>query len=133
MTTITLELTESLALRAGRAAQAMHRPVEEVITAMLDGVLPLLDDVPADMQAELMEMTWLDDDALLSIADATLSDEDQQRLVGLSGRDALAAAEQEEIDTLRDSYGKATLRKARALALLSVRSGKRLLANARAA
>jgi hypothetical protein len=133
MTTITLELPESLALRAGRAAQAMHRPVEEVITAMLDGVLPLLDDVPDDMQAELVEMTWLDDDALLSIADATLSDEDQQRLVGLSGRDALAAAEQEEIDTLRDSYGKATLRKARALALLSVRSGKRLLANARPA
>ncbi len=32
-----------------------------------------------------------------------------------------------------DSYGKVTLRKARALALLSVRSGKRLLADARAA
>ncbi len=92
MTTITLELPESLALRAGRAAQAMHRPVEEVITAMLDGVLPSLDDVPADMQAELVEMTWLDDDALLSVADATMSDEDQQRLVDLSGRDALAAA-----------------------------------------
>ena len=133
MTTITLELPESLALRAGRAAQAMHRPVEEVITAMLDGVLPLLDDVPPDMQAELVEMTWLDDDALLSIADATMSNEDQQRLADLSGRDALTAGEQEELDTLRDSYGKATLRKARALALLSVRSGKRLLADVRAA
>lgn len=133
MTTITLELPESLALRAGRAAQAMHRPVEEVITAMLDGVLPLLDDVPADMQAEFVEMTWLDDDALLSIADATLSDEDQQRLVDLSGRDALAAAEQEALNALRNSYGKVTLRKARALALLSIRSGKRLLADARAA
>ena len=114
MTTITLELPESLALRAGRAAQAMHRPVEEVITAMLDGVLPLLDDVPADMQTELVEMTWLDDDALFSIADATMSDEDQQRLADLSGRNALTAGEQEELDTLRDSYGKATLRKARA-------------------
>ncbi len=133
MTTITLELPESLALRAGRAAQAMHRPVEEVITAMLDGVLPLLDDVPADMQAELMEMTWIDDDALLSIADATMSDEDQQRLVDLSGRDGLAADEQKELENLQDSYGKLTLRKARALALLSVRSGKRLLADARAA
>ena len=133
MTTITLELPESLALRAGRAAQAMHRPVEEVITAMLDGVLPLLDDVPPDMQAELVEMTWLDDDALFAVADATMSDADQQRLADLSSRDALAAGEQEELETLRDSYGKATLRKARALALLSVRSGKRLLADARAA
>ena len=133
MTTITLELPESLALRAGRAAQAMHRPVEEVITAMLDCVLPLLDDVPPDMQADLVEMTWLDDDGLLSIADATMSDEDQQRLADLSGRDGLVAIEQKELDTLRDSYSKATLRKARALALLSVRSGKRLLADARAA
>ena len=111
----------------------MHRPVEEVITAMLDGVLPLLDDVPADMQVELVEMTWLEDDALFSIADATMPDEDQQRLADLSDRDTLAAGEQEELDTLRDSYGKATLRKARALALLSVRSGKHLLADARAA
>jgi hypothetical protein len=133
MTTITIELPESLALRAGRAAQAMHRPVEEVITAMLDGVLPLLDDAPADMQAELVEMTWFDDDTLLSIAEATMSDEEQQRLADLSGRDALAADEKEELDTLRDSYGKVTLRKARALALLSVRSGKRLLADTRAA
>ena len=133
MATITLELPESLALRAGRAAQAMHRPVEEVITAMLDGVLPLLDDVPPDMQAELVQMTWLDDDDLLSIAEATMSGEDQQRLADLSRRDALATDEQKELDTLRDSYGKVTLRKARSLALLSVRSGKRLLADARAA
>ncbi|MBK8636973.1 MAG: hypothetical protein IPN92_01385 [Chromatiaceae bacterium] len=34
------------------------------------------------------------------------------------------------LNGLRDRYGKATLRKARALALLSVRSGKGLLAQA---
>ena len=77
MTTITLELPESLVQRAGRAAQAMHRPVEEVITVMLDGVLPLLDDVPPEMHAELVEMTWLGDDRLLTIADSTMPDEDQ--------------------------------------------------------
>jgi hypothetical protein len=109
MTTITLELPELLALRARRVAQAVHRPVEGVITAMLDGILPSLDDVPPDMQAELLEMTWLDDAALLSIADAKMSNEDQQRLADLSGRDGLAPGEQEELDTLRDSYGKATL------------------------
>ena len=133
MTTIVLELPESLALRAGRVAQAMHRPVEEVITAMLDGVLPALDDVPPDMQNEILEMTWLDDTALLSIAETKMPDGDQQRLADLSARDVLATAEQDELDALRSSYGKATLRKARALALLSVRSGKRLLANAQAA
>lgn len=130
MTTITLELSDALARRAGWAAQAVHRPVEEVIAALLDGVLPALDDVPAEMQAELVEMTWCDDLALQAIAGAVLSDVDQRRLVELSGRDRLSDAEREELDGLRDHYGKGTLRKARALALLSVRSGKSLLAQA---
>jgi hypothetical protein len=51
-------------------------------------------------------------------------------LAELSGRDSLSDAEREALDGLRDCYGKATLRKARALALLSVRSGKGLLAQA---
>jgi hypothetical protein len=132
MTTITIELPESLVLRAGRAAQAMHRPVEEVITAMLDGVLPLLDDIPSEMQTELVEMTWLDDDRLLTIADATMPDADQQRMAELSSREVLAPVQHDELEALRSSYGKITLKKARALALLSVRSGKRLLADAQA-
>ncbi len=130
MTTITLELPDALARRAGWAAQAVHRPVEEVIAALLDGVLPALDDVPAEMQAELVEMTWFDDVALQAIAGTVLSDADQRQLVELSGRDRLSDAEREELGGLRDRYGKVTLRKARALALLSVRSGKGLLAQA---
>jgi hypothetical protein len=111
----------------------MHRPVEEVITVMLDGVLPLLDDVPPEMQAELVEMTWLGDHRLLTIADATMPDEDRQRMAELSNHEGLAPAQNNELTALRDSYGKMTLRKARALALLSVRSGKRLLADTQAA
>jgi hypothetical protein len=80
------------------------------------------------MQAELVEMTWLDDDRLLTIADSTMPDEDQQRMAELSNHEGLAPAQHDELKALRDSYGKMTLRKARALALLSVRSGKRLLA-----
>jgi hypothetical protein len=100
---------------------------------MLDGVLPSLDDVPDDMQAELVEMTWLDDNALLAITDAAMPGEEQQRLAELSQRDAFSAAERAELDALRTHYGKLTLRKARALALLSVRSGKRLLVDTQGA
>jgi multidrug efflux pump len=39
--------------RVGGAARAVHRPLEEVLTAMLDGVVPSLDDVPEDMRTEL--------------------------------------------------------------------------------
>lgn len=128
--TIALELPDALIRRAGWAPRAVHQPVEDVIAAILDGVLPALDDVPADMQAELVEMTWLDDVALLAIAGALLSEADRRRLVELSGRDSLSDAERKELDGLRERYGKVTLRKARALALLSVRSGKGSLAQA---
>jgi hypothetical protein len=132
MTTITLDLPDSLTERAGQAAQAMHCPLEEVIAAVLDVALPALDDVPPAIRAELVAMTWLDDQALLSIANAVLSDEDQRRLVDLTGRDTLTVREQHDLRTLRDAYGQMTLRKARAFALLSIRSGKGLMAQAQA-
>ncbi|NBC14237.1 MAG: hypothetical protein GVY09_13035 [Gammaproteobacteria bacterium] len=48
MTTITINLPDALAERVGGAARAVHRPLEDVLTAMLDGVVPSLDDVPED-------------------------------------------------------------------------------------
>jgi len=133
MAKITLELPDSLMERALQVAQAMHRPLEDVITAVLDGALPALEDVPAEIRAELVAMTWLDDQALLSIAKAAISEKDQRRLADLSGREALTAKEQEDLQTLRERYGQMTLRKARAFALLSIRSGKGLMAQAQAA
>jgi hypothetical protein len=100
---------------------------------VLDVALPALDDVPPAIRAELVAMTWLDDQALLSIANAVLSDEDQRRLVDLTGRDTLTVREQHDLRTLRDAYGQMTLRKARTFALLSIRSGKGLMAQAQAA
>jgi hypothetical protein len=44
------------------------------------------------MQAELVEMTWLDNDRLLTLADATMPDEDQQRMAELSNHEGLAPA-----------------------------------------
>ena len=134
MTSITLELPDSLIQRADQAARTMHRPVGEVIVALLDGVLPSLEDAPEQLRDELLEMTWLDDNRLLEIADAQMSAKDQVRLAALSGcSDKLSGEDQREMVALRECYGAMTLRKARALALLSVRSGKCLLDQARAA
>ena len=133
MAKITLELPDSLMERALQVAQAMHRPLEDVITAVLDGALPALEDVPAEIRAELVAMTWLDDQALLSITKAAVSEKDQRRLADLGAREALTAKEQEDLQTLRERYVQMTLRKARAFALLSIRSGKGLMAQALAA
>ena len=132
MTTITINLPDALAERVGGAARAVHRPLEEVLTAMLDGVVPSLDDVPEDMRAELVEMTWWDDARLMEAADAMMP-EDQARMVELSTSGSSSPAQQEALEELRTDYGRITLRKARATALLSIRSGKRLLADADAA
>jgi hypothetical protein len=133
MTTITINVPDALAERVGGAARAVHRPLEEVLTAMLEGVVPSLDDVPEDMRAELVEMTWWDDARLMEAAHSVMPEEDQARMVELSTSGPSSSAEQDELDALRTDYGRITLRKARATALLSIRSGKRLLAEADAA
>ena len=46
----------------------LQRPVEDVLRDLLAAVLPTMHDVPDDMQAELMRMTWLDSQELWRIA-----------------------------------------------------------------
>ena len=133
MTTITINLPDALAERVGGVARAVHRPVEEVLTAMLDGVAPSLDDAPEDIRAELVEMTWWEDARLMEAADATMPEEEQARMVELSADEPSSPAAQKELEALRTAYGQITLRKERATAMLSIRSGKRLLADADAA
>jgi hypothetical protein len=89
--------------------------LEEVLTAMLDGVVPALDDVPEDMRAELVEMTWWDDVRLIETADAAMPEEDQARMVELSTSGPSSPAEQEALEALRTDYGRiTTLRRLRA-------------------
>ena len=134
MTTITLDLSESLVRQASQAARLMHRPLEQVLAVLLEAALPPLDDCPPKLQTQLIEMTWLGDGTLMDIATSSMSEPDRLRLADLGLRaDALTAEEQEDLALLRERYGELTLRKARAFALLSIRSGERLLAHAAAA
>jgi len=134
MTNITLELSESVVRQADQAARLMHRPLEQVLAALLEAALPALDDIPPKLQTQLIEMTWLSDGALMDIAGTDMSEPDRLRLAELGLRaDELTSEEQRDLEVLREHYGELTLRKARAYALLSIRSGKRLLRQAAAA
>jgi hypothetical protein len=98
---------------------------------MLASVLPDLEDAPAEMQTDLANMTWLDDQTLWSIAYGEMSEDQQEQLAHLSETQrqrALTQEEEERLLYLRKEYGHATLCKARAYALLSLRSGRPLLA-----
>ena len=129
---VTLHLPEIVMQRAQDAANALHRPVEEILTAVLTAALPDLADVPSEMHSDLAQMTWLSDPDLWAIARSTLPDDKQiqlQDLVHLQGRQELTEEEQTTLESLRRDYGKVTLRKARAYALLSLRAGQPLLAD----
>ncbi len=130
MTTITLTLSEQTMERAQQAAAALKRPIEDVLNDILMAVLPDVHDAPEDMQAELTRLTWLDSQALWHVARSQMSAESQEqmrRLTHRQGQQPLTMEEQEQLDKLRQEYGRITLVKARAYALLSLRGGEPLL------
>lgn len=130
MTTITLTLPERTMEQAQQAATVLKRPVEEVLSDILAAVLPTVHDAPAEMQAELTRMTWLDSQELWRMARQQMPAEAQEQLRQLTqvqGQRALTSKEQAQLDALRQEYGRITLLKARAYALLSLRGGEPLL------
>jgi hypothetical protein len=130
MMTITLTLPERIIEQAQQAAAALQRPVEEVLSDLLVAVLPTMQDVPDDMQAELIRMTWLESQELWRIAREQMSaavQEQLQQLTHLQGQRPLTPDEQAQLDALRQDYGRRTLLKARAYVLLSLRGGEPLL------
>jgi hypothetical protein len=130
MAIITLTLPEQTMAQAQQAAAALQRPVEEVLRDMLAAVLPAVHDAPAELQAELLRMTWLDTPELWRMARGQMSAEAQEQLqqfTHVQGHRLLTSEEQAQLDALRQQYGRITLLKARAYALLSLRGGEPLL------
>ena len=130
MTIITLTLPEQTMEQAQQAAAILQRPVEEVLRDLLAAVLPTMHDVPDAMQAELLRMTWLDSQELWRIAREQMSAAAQaqlQQLSHLQGERSLTPNEQAQLNALRQEYGRMTLLKARAYAVLSLRGGAPLL------
>lgn len=129
---VTLDLPDAVLHRAQQAANTLNLSLEDVLVDVLTAGLPEVIDAPAEMQAELARMTWLDERGLWEIANSQMADEAQDKLRQLSelqGQRGLAEEEKQELEALRREYGRATLRKARAYALLSMRSGRPLLAH----
>lgn len=122
--TITLHMPGVTYQRAHRMAEAMQRPVEDVLVDALNVTLPSLDDVPADMEAELAAMACLSDDALEAMARMSMPTEHQRQLDDLldaQNQGDLDVPGQRQLATLMAEYGRAMLRRAQAVALLSGR------------
>ena len=129
---VTLALPESLMRRAQQTAQTLQRPLEDVLTDTLAAALPDVEDAPLDMQADLARMAWFDERSLWTITRSQLSRSQQEQLhylTELQSQRTLRKEEQALLEYLRREYGRVTLRKARAFALLSLRGGRPLLAD----
>ncbi len=131
MTTITLNIPNQVLDQARQAAALLQSPVETVLTDMLSAVLPPLKHAPAEVQAKLLQMTWLDNQALWAIAKEQMPLADQEEMRSLSNQQeqSLSDEQKDRLKTLQEEYGHITLYKARAYALLSLRGGKPLLSD----
>jgi hypothetical protein len=129
---VTLYLPEAVMQRARQAANTLQRPLEEVLTSILAATLPDVEDAPLDMRADLARMTWFSDQELWTIAHSAMTEGQQEqlrRMTRLQAQRPLTQEEQQALEALRQEYGRVTLRKARAYALLSLRGGRPLLAD----
>jgi len=122
--TVTLQLPHPLYRRASHAANALQQPIEEILVRTLDTALPPLEEVPAEIRAEVDALDSLSDDALWEVAQSTMPMQQQERLDALldvQNMRPLTTEEAAELEKLRTEYGRILLRKARAYALLSER------------
>ncbi len=122
--TVTLNIPSRVYWRAQRTAEAVRRPVERVLVDTLDTALPTLDDVPPEMIAELAAMHTLPDKNLWEVARGMMPSKQQARMRRLSAAQRerpLKPVEVRQLDELINEYGKVTLRKAHAYALLHKR------------
>jgi hypothetical protein len=124
MTTVPVQVPESLYRRLERAAVATRRSVPDVLATSLAITLPPMADLPEAVAHELAAMTWLNDEALRAATQPTLTIDQQQRLSelnDLADRQPLSDQAQTEREILLAEYDRSMLRRAQAFAILAQR------------
>jgi len=129
MQTVTLRLPESIYRQTKRAAENMKRPLEQVLVDTLSAVMPpSVDDVPVELQEELMVLENLDDETLWETAKNVMSPAHQRkwkRLMQKNKAGTLTSREQHDLEDLIAESERIMLRRAHAYTLLKWR-GHRL-------
>jgi hypothetical protein len=122
VSSVTVQIPQSLYHRLERAAARLQKPVEDLLAETLQATLPLTDEIPASIQAELVAMDNLDETTLREITESEMAGRDQEALdylLDLQSMQALTDEEEVRLEQLRVEYGRILLRKARAFALLA--------------
>lgn len=122
---ITLNIPDSLYQRLQHFAQLAGHPLENLLLQTLTASLPPLpEDLPTNLQTELLKLEQLNDTALWKIAHSMVSDKQQNRynhLLEKQRDNTLNQIEQDELETLFQHNEQQMLHKAYAYALLKWR------------
>jgi hypothetical protein len=119
---VTIELPDDVFQRLSQLAEAMNRPVAEVVAQSFVGIFsPEIDLASSDLRPELLKMQFLSDAELLSIAQAVVTAEQQsyhEDLLAKNAANSLNDNEREELVRLRSMIDRQMLCKAHAWSIL---------------
>ncbi len=122
---VTIQLPERLYRRLEQTAQAMRRPLDDVLVRAVEiGSPPIWEDVPAAFQSDLAALDRLDDETLWQIARSRQSEDEMVRYEDLLDKNAeqtTTPSERGELAQLREAADLFMLKKAQAAALLQWR------------
>jgi len=122
---VKLDIPENLYRRLEQTAQAMARPLQEVMLQALQiGSPPMWEDAPPEFQVELAAMDRMNDSTLWRIARSRKTPAEMTRYDELLERNQdglLTDSERLELQALRKESERFMLRKAQAAALLKWR------------
>jgi hypothetical protein len=116
---ITLNLPDTIFQRAKLAAKLLNRSIEEVLESTLSTSLPVLDDTPTDLAADLAKLPTLTDAELWQVARSKMAPEHEallHQLLDTQSERQLTANEARQLEALRQQAGKLTLIKSQAYA-----------------
>lgn len=122
--TVTLNLPDLLYQKVQRMAQALRRPIEDILVDAVATALPPLAGLPPELADDLDGLAFLNDEALWQVARSSLPASHHQQMDDLLARKAsapLTAAEQKALDRLLGEYQSIVLRRGQAAVLLQRR------------
>jgi hypothetical protein len=121
---VSVNIPQSLYQRLEQTANRLQKPVENLLVETLQAALPVMEEIPPYIQAEVASLDSLDETALREITLSEMAPEDQEaleQLLDLQMLQPLTSIEENRLAELRTEYGRILLRKARAFALLAGR------------
>ncbi len=121
---ITLKLADDLYEHIQQTAAFLQRPIDELLIEAIITALPLLKSLSDETERDMASLALLNNDALLKVAQGTLSAESQAYLDSLieeSEHGTLTEEGKQILENLLASYGRMLFTRSHAIMLLRQR------------